>query len=202
MNWQKKLKEVFSISVRDICIPLVYQWDQYDECYVRCIPGVFVITASSHEIWAYPGSTATPLIRPNFFFFFFGLLVTVLKGFHCNNYFFFIFSKSDNYFFLIIISFRLKNKSKNSKISRTNSEATLGPPDATLKRSWAARILYFALRRSNKRDVTLTHLRSAVWNPIMYCQEYFTLLTTKPKSILGASVPDALYELWTVSVFN
>ena len=95
---------------------------------------------------AYPGNTATPL-RPIFFF---GLLVTVLRGFHRNNYFFFIFPK------VIIISFRWKNKSKNSWISRTNSETTSGPPDATLKRSWAARILYFALRRSNKRDVTLS----------------------------------------------
>ena len=57
----------------------------------------------------------------------------------------------------IIIYFPWKKKSKNSKISGTNSEATSGhseatsgPPHATLKPSWSARILYFALRRSNK----------------------------------------------------
>ena len=56
----------------------------------------------------------------------------------------------------IIIYFPWKKKSKNSKISGTNSEATSGhseatsgPPHATLKPSWSARILYFALRRSN-----------------------------------------------------
>ena len=198
MNWQKKIKRSFfnycTRYLHSACLSMrSVRW-------MLCIFLVYLsLRPSSNKIWAYPGSTAIPFIRPIFFF---GLLVTVLIGFHCNNYFFFIFSKSDNYFFLIIISFCLKNKSKNSKISRTNSEAALGPPDASLKRFWAARILYFALRWSNKRDVTLTHLRSAVWNPIMYCQEYFTLLTTKPKSILGASVPDALYELWTVSVFN
>ena len=198
MNWQKKIKRSFFNYCTRYLHSACLSRDQYDECYVYswciCHYGPQVIKFEP-----------TPVVRPPRSygqFFFFGLLVTVLIGFHCNNYFFFIFSKSDNYFFLIIISFCLKNKSKNSKISRTNSEAALGPPDASLKRFWAARILYFALPWSNKRDVTLTHLRSAVWNPIMYCQEYFTLLTTKPKSILGASVPDALYELWTVSVFN
>ena len=42
------------------------------------------------------------------------------------------------------------NKSKNSKISRNSCEVTSGHPNATLKHSWAARILYFALRRSKK----------------------------------------------------
>ena len=45
------------------------------------------------------------------------------------------------------------NKSKNSKISRNNCEATSGHPNATLKHSWAARILYFALH-GRKRNLS------------------------------------------------
>ena len=51
--------------------------------------------------------------------------------------------------FLARIINKNKNKSKNSKISGTNSEATSGHSGASLKHSWASRILYFTLRRTN-----------------------------------------------------
>ena len=83
--------------------------------------------------------------------------------FRNNNYFFFISSKSNSYFFLIIISFAWKENAKNSKISRTSSEATSGPPDATFKHSWAARILYFSLRRSDDLTIILEPMESRVF---------------------------------------
>ena len=52
--------------------------------------------------------------------------------------------------FVVRIINKNKNKSMNSKISGTNSEATSGHSGASLKHSRASRILYFALRGSNK----------------------------------------------------
>ena len=51
--------------------------------------GACVISASlSREIWLYPGNTATPSIRPNFY----DALVAILTGFHCTCFIFiFIF---------------------------------------------------------------------------------------------------------------
>ena len=52
---------------------------------VNTMYSVFVITSSSHEIWACPGNTATLLVWPNRQNIF-GPLVTVLTGFHCGSY--------------------------------------------------------------------------------------------------------------------
>ena len=44
MYWRKILGSFFQFSVRDIYVPVVYEWEQYGECDVRCI----VITALTY----------------------------------------------------------------------------------------------------------------------------------------------------------
>ena len=45
-----------------------------------CMVSLSLRSLLCHEIWPYPGNTATPLIRPNCF----DPLVTILMRFHCN----------------------------------------------------------------------------------------------------------------------
>ena len=106
--------------------------------------------------------------------------------------------------FLARIIIKNKNKSKNSKISRTNAEATSGHPNATLKHSWVSRILYFALRRNkntNESQLISEHILRSLRGKLAWLIYDMSLIKEKRPTLNRHSKPIPFPQNFSLDYF-